>query len=78
MNKYGFVNIADFPGRKISKAYQTFKLGISIEAIIGKTKLSSPISFLVNQDGKIVWKYIGTRTDRPPNDVILKAIEEFL
>ena len=35
-----------------------------------------PSKSLINMNKTIVWKYIGTKTDRPTIEFILKAIEE--
>jgi peroxiredoxin len=37
--------------------------------------IARPSMFLVNKEGKIVWKYVGTEaSDRPPMDTILQQI----
>ena len=37
-----------------------------------------PSLFLINQEGIIVWQYVGTKTDRPSIATIIKAIDENL
>ena len=43
-----------------------------------KNELAIPSTYLINQNGEIVWHYIGTKTDRPTIDAIIGAIEEKL
>lgn len=37
-----------------------------------------PSKFLINKEGVIVWRYIGTKTDRPPIEDMMEAIEKNL
>jgi len=38
--------------------------------------ISRPAMFIVNKQGKIVWKYVGTEaSDRPPIDAVLKQLQ---
>ena len=43
-----------------------------------KFELAIPSTFLINPKGEIVWRYIGTKTDRPKMETIISAIEEKL
>jgi len=37
--------------------------------------IARPSMFVVNKEGKIVWKYVGTEaSDRPPIDTVLQQI----
>lgn len=40
-----------------------------------KSELAIPTTYLLNRDGEIVWRYIGTKTDRPTIEAILEAID---
>lgn len=72
---YKFTVIAD-PEAKISNAYKVFGKPIDYEMI--KNELAIPSTFLINPKGEIVWRYIGTKTDRPKMETIIGAIEEKL
>ena len=72
---YKFTVIAD-PEAKISNAYKVFGKPIDYEMI--KNELAIPSTFLINPKGEIVWRYIGTKTDRPKMETIIDAIEEKL
>jgi peroxiredoxin len=37
-----------------------------------------PSKFLINKEGVIVWQYIGAKTDRPPIEMLIEAIESNL
>ena len=72
---YNFTVVAD-PEVKISKEYNVFGKPIDYEMI--KVELAIPSTFLINPSGEIVWRYIGTKTDRPKMETIISAIEEKL
>jgi len=72
---YSFSIIADEQA-KISKDYNVF--GKPIDYKIIKTELAIPSTYLIDKKGKIVWRYIGTKTDRPKIKDILNAIDTHL
>ncbi len=72
---YKFSIIADEQA-KISKEYNVFGKPIDYEVI--KFELAIPSTYLINRSGKIVWRYIGTKTDRPKIQEILEAIDTHL
>lgn len=79
MCNYGLSLISDLPKRKIMTAFKTKTINkILVDKIFGKQILAVPVTFLINSDGAIVWKYIGSRTERPPNQVLLDAIDKHL
>jgi peroxiredoxin len=43
-----------------------------------KTRLAIPTTYLINMKGKIVWRYVGDRENRPPIDLIFEKIDELL
>ena len=43
-----------------------------------KMAIAVPSTFLINIQGQIAWSYVGFREDRPPIDLILRAIDENL
>ena len=61
---------------KISKEYNVF--GIPIDYTMIKRELAIPSTYLIDRNGKIVWRYIGTKTDRPKIQGILDAIDTHL
>ena len=69
---YKFSIVADEQA-KISKEYNVFGKPIDFDMI--KFELAIPSTYLINLDGEIVWRYIGTKTDRPEIDAILNAID---
>ena len=80
MNTYGFVNVSD-PEREITKNYNTLTVNpLPGDAMFKLTDLPIPITFLLkgNGDGKIVWKYVGTKEIRPENKDIFDAISRYL
>ena len=73
--EYKFSIVADEQA-KISKDYNVFGKPIDYEMI--KFELAIPSAYLINRSGTIVWRYIGTKTDRPKIQEILKAIDTHL
>ena len=72
---YNFTVVAD-PEAKIANEFNVFGKPIDYDMI--KNELAIPSTFLINTKGEIVWRYIGTKTDRPTMDAIIGAIEENL
>jgi len=72
---YKFSIVADEQA-EISKEYNVFGIPIDYEMI--KSELAIPSTYLIDKNGKIVWRYIGTKTDRPEIQDILKAIDTHL
>ncbi len=72
---YKFSIIADEQA-KISKDYNVFGKPIDFDTI--KIELAIPSTYLIDRNGKIVWRYIGTKTDRPKIQDILNAIDTYL
>lgn len=80
MNTYGYVNVSD-PVRDITKNYDALTINpLSSDAMFNLKDLPIPITFLIkgNGDGKIVWKYVGTKEIRPENKDIFDAISRYL
>ena len=63
---------------EIPKDYQVY----SSEPLEGHDKLqvgnAIPSKFLIDKSGTIVWKYIGSKTDRPSIKQITDAIDQYL
>jgi peroxiredoxin len=72
---YKFSIVADEQA-KISKDYNVFGKPVDYEMI--KFELAIPSTFLIDRSGTIVWRYIGTKTDRPKIQEILEAIDTHL
>ena len=72
---YKFSIVADEQA-KISKDYNVFGKPIDYETL--KFELAIPSTYLIDRSGKIVWRYIGTKTDRPKIQDILEAIDTHL
>ena len=72
---YKFSIVADNDA-KISKDYNVF--GIPVDYDMIKSELAIPSTYLIDRTGKIVWRYIGTKTDRPKIQEILEAIDTHL
>ena len=73
------VFIADLDTKKIIRSYDAEKVDISgKENKHLKQKDLHPLTYLLNSEAKIVWKFIGTKEIRPPNDEIFTAITKFL
>lgn len=72
---YKFRVISDADA-KISKEYNVFGKPTDYDML--KTELAIPTSYLINSNGKIVWRYVGTKTDRPSIEAILEAIDRKL
>jgi len=73
--EYNFSIVADEQA-KISKDYNVFGKPIDYKMI--KFELAIPSTFLIDRSGTIVWRYIGTKTDRPKIQEILEAIDTHL
>ena len=71
------VIISDLPQGVISKQYNAFKL-TAYKKKEGKFKDVEPFSYLVDNQGKIVWTYPGTKERRPSNRKIFAAIDKYL
>ena len=63
-------------GAKISKTYNVYTFGSMQDKSFMKTKMAIPSTFLIDSNGKIVWRYIGVRTDRPSIEMLTTAIDE--
>ncbi len=69
------IDIISDRGAKIAKQYDVywFAPGAGLDY---KIKQAVPSKFLINKDGKIVWKYIGKdKTDRPTIEMMTKIID---
>ena len=69
--KFRVISDAD---TKISKEYNVFGRPIDYDMI--KFELAIPTSYLIDSNGKIVWRYVGNKTDRPSIKAILEAIDQ--
>ena len=65
------VFIADLDTKKIIRAYDTEKVEATFKDL-------HPLTYLLNSEAEIVWKYIGTKKVRPSNEEIFTAITKFL
>ncbi len=70
--KYDFTVISDGKA-ELSKAYHAFGKPIDYDKI--NVELAIPTTYLINPDGKVVWRYLGNKTDRPSIEAILEAID---
>jgi len=80
MNQYEFVNICD-PDRIITRDYDALTVKpLESDALYNIKDLPIPITFLISGkgEGKIVWKYIGTKEVRPTPDEIIQAIYRYI
>ncbi|MBD3350044.1 MAG: hypothetical protein GF364_00980 [Candidatus Lokiarchaeota archaeon] len=79
MCKYCLMIVSDFPKRKIIKKYDVLVIHrVTLNKMPVKQILAIPVTLMVNSDGIIVWKYVGSKTDRPPNKLIFDAIRNNL
>lgn len=69
---YKFRVISDADA-KISKEYNVFGKPVDYDML--KMELAIPTSYLIDSNGKIVWSYVGTKTERPSIEIILEAID---
>ena len=69
--KYDMVFIADLDTKKIIRAYDAVKVDATFKDL-------HPLTYLLNSEAEIVWKYIGTKKVRPSNEEIFTAITKFL
>lgn len=72
---YKFRVISDADA-KISKDYNVFGRPIDYDMI--KFELAIPTSYLIDSNGKILWRYVGNKTDRPSIEAIIEAIDSKL
>ena len=72
---YQFTLIADKQA-EISKLFHAYGKPIDYEMI--NSELAIPLTYLVNRDGEIVWRYMGNKTDRPSIEAITEAIDSLL
>jgi peroxiredoxin len=71
-----FPVIADSKG-KIIKAWNIFTYGSAQDWAYFKTRMAIPATFAVDSMGKIIWRYIGARTDRPSNEILRKILATY-
>ena len=69
---YDFTVIADEKA-EIAKQYKAFGKPVDFDMI--KIEIAIPTTYLVNANGKITWRYLGNKTDRPSIEAILDAID---
>ncbi len=71
--------IADFKTKEIIRAYDADEVDIPMKVNkFIKLKILQPITYLLNSEAKIVWKYVGTKKVRPTMEEIFTAITNFL
>ena len=71
--------IADFETKKIIRAFDADEVEFPLKVNkFLKMKILQPITYLLNSEAKIVWKFVGTKKIRPTNDEIFTAITNFL
>ena len=73
--EYKFIVVSD-DDAKISMEYDVYGKPIDYDMI--KIELAIPTTYLIDSDGIIVWRYVGTKTDRPSIEEILEAIDNKL
>ncbi len=72
------VDIISDRGAKIAKQYDAYWFA-PVAGLDYKIKQAVPSKFLINKDGKIIWKYIGKdKTDRPTIEMMIKIIDKYL
>ncbi len=72
------VDIISDRGAKIAKLYDVYWFAPGGGKDY-KIKQAVPSKFLINKDGKIVWKYIGKdKTDRPSIEMMTNIIDELI
>lgn len=75
-NKFNYqFSVVSDRGAKIAKKFNVYTFGSAIDIIYLKTKLAIPSTFLINKKMEIVWKYVGTREDRPSIELLTKKID---
>ncbi len=73
--KYQFPIISDKDGQ-MSKEFNVFGEPIDFSTI--RSKLAIPTTYLIDSNGKITWRYLGNKEDRPSIELILDAIDNIL
>ena len=69
---YDFTVIADEKA-EIAKQFKAYGKPIDFDMI--KIEIAIPTTYLINTKGKIVWRYLGDKTNRPSIESILEAID---
>lgn len=72
---YDFTVIADEKAQ-IAKKYKAFGKPIDLDLII--TEIAIPTTYLINKKGKIVWRYLRNKTERPTIEEIIEALDSKL
>jgi peroxiredoxin len=79
MCHYHLILLSDLPKHNTAINYKAFTYYEQlVDNFARKVKINQPITFLINPEGKIVWKYVGTREIRPPNRILNDAVEKYL
>lgn len=72
---YDFTLIAD-ERAEIAKQYKAYGKPVDFDLI--KIEIAIPTTYLVNTEGKIIWRYLGNKTERPTIEELLGAIDSKL
>ncbi len=79
MCEYGLTILSDLPKHETAITYKTFTYQTQIvDSFTRRVKINQPITYLINSEGNIVWKFVGTREIRPPNKTLQDAVEKYL
>jgi peroxiredoxin len=65
-------------GAKITKSYNVYLEKEHPDHDHFQVNHAIPSKFLINNDGIIVWNYVGKKEDRPSIEQIINAIEKYL
>lgn len=69
--------IAD-ASRKIVLDYRTFMLKVNlIDKMMGHAKIARPITYLLDNNRRIVWKHLGNALIRPSIKELFEALEQY-
>ena len=63
---------------EITKSFKVFLSDETEEYDKWQPGHAIPSKFLINKDGIIAWKYVGSRKDRPTEKILIDAIEHYL
>jgi peroxiredoxin len=76
-NNFKIQFVSDRAGR-FSKAYNVFLSSRNAQHDKIQVSHAIPSKYLINNEGKIVWLFIGTKQDRPTMELIVDAIKKYL
>lgn len=76
LNKFNLEMLIDRRG-EVSKKYKVFTNGTKADHKSLKFRISIPSTFFIDENGIIIWRFIGTREIRPSIDTLISNFKNY-